>query len=488
MKGIDRFVLADILASPHGKYSDALLSSDFPPVTTREEVLAALDMCSDSKQAAWTVADLLASGRLALATVDDATFVNILRENGASSVKAGQVLLREAGATEIVSSLHEQRPGYACYGRQQVTEADLRAVRRVLLSDFLTCGPAVAEFEAAVSRLSGVAHGVAVSSGTAALHCAMHALDIRPGDEVIVPPLTFSASANCVRYMGGIPIFADIDPEYLTIDPISVEARITPRTRAVVAVDYAGQPCEYVRLHEIARDHGLALAADACHSIGGEDNARPVGSLADLTVYSFHPVKHVTCGEGGMVVTDNQRLADRARVFRSHGITRDFRDRATAGGHAYDIEEIGYNYRLPDINCALGLSQLDRLGESVARRQDLAARYREQLAVVPGIKVPSERPGVKHAYHLFVIQVDRDRFGLARDELFTALAAKGIGVNVHYPPVHLLTAYRRALGTGPGLCPAAEAACDRLLTLPLHSGMDASDVQYVVQCIIEAGG
>ncbi|WP_338668950.1 DegT/DnrJ/EryC1/StrS family aminotransferase [Pseudodesulfovibrio methanolicus] len=487
MKGIERTALAEILSAPQGEGVRMLMAGDVSLLTSREEILAAVDQCPEPEQAARTVADLLTAGRLTLASVDDATFVKALREDGASPAATGRTLLREAGVTEIVPSVHEQRPAYASYGRQQVTEADLRAVRRALLSDFLTCGPAVAEFEAAVSRLSGVAHGVAVSSGTAALHCAMHALGIRPGDEVIVPPLTFSATANCVRYLGGTPVFADIDPEFLTIDPASVAARITSRTKAVVAVDYAGQPCDYARLRELAGDHGLALAADACHSIGGSDNGRSVGTLADLTVYSFHPVKHLTCGEGGMVVTDDQSLADRARAFRSHGITRDFRDRASVGSHAYDIEEIGFNYRLPDINCALGLSQLDRLGVSIAIRQALAARYREGLAAIPGITAPSERAGVNHAYHLFVVQVDRDRFGLSRDELFTVLADRGIGVNVHYPPVHLLSAYRRELGTGPGLCPVAEAACERLLTLPLHPGMDAADVEYVVQSITEVG-
>lgn len=369
------------------------------------------------------------------------------------------------------------RRGPLPYGRQSLDEDDIAAVVEVLRSDWLTTGPKVAEFEAALAGVAGVPHAVAVSSGTAALHAGMAALGIGPGDEVIVPALTFAASANCVVYQGGTPVFADVDPDTLLIDPASAASLVGPRTRAVVAVDYAGQPCDYPALRELADRHGLALVADACHSLGGALDGRPVGSLADLSAFSFHPVKHIATGEGGAVTTADPELAERLRVFRNHGITTDHRQRSQSGAWHYELVDLGFNYRLSDIACALGISQLHKLPAFVARRQELAARYDDMLA---GVRPLVTRPGVSHAYHLYVVRAPR------RDEAFAALRDRGIGANVHYVPVHLHPFYRERFGTGPGLCPAAEAAYEEILSLPMFPAMDDRDVDEVAEALVAA--
>jgi len=260
------------------------------------------------------------------------------------------------------------------YGRQSLDDDDIAAVTNSLRSDWLTTGPTIDEFERAFAEFTGTTEAVAVNNGTAALHAAMFALDIKPGDEVIVPPMTFAASANCVVYQGGTPVFADVEAETLVIDPAKAEEKITSRTKAIVAVDYAGQPCDYDRLRAVADKHGLALIDDACHAVGGCYKGRPVGSLADLNTFSFHPVKHFTTGEGGMITGNDSRLAQRMRTFRNHGITTDHRQRAEAGGFSYEMVELGFNYRLTDFQCALGLSQLRKVPAFVQRRQEIAAR------------------------------------------------------------------------------------------------------------------
>lgn len=375
------------------------------------------------------------------------------------------------------------------YGRQSIDELDVAAVIDVLRSDWLTTGPKVAEFEQAVAGIAGTSEAVAVSNGTAALHAAMFALGVGPGDEVIVPAITFVATANAVVMQGGTPVFADVDPQTLLIDPVHVEARITPRTKAIVAVDYAGQPCEYDRLQGVADRHGLTLVADACHAIGGSYKGRPVGSLATLSTFSFHPAKHVTTGEGGAIATDNPELARRMRVFRNHGITTDHRQRELQGSWLYEMVELGYNYRLSDIQCALGLNQLAKLALSVARRQEMAAAYTTAFADLPGVEPLAVRADASHAYHLYVVQLDLDTLRVDRGQMFRALRAEGIGVNVHYIPVHLHPFYRSRFCTAPGLCPSAEAAYERLLSLPMFPGMsdgDVADVALAVGKVIAA--
>ena len=369
------------------------------------------------------------------------------------------------------------------YGRQSITEADIEAVADVLRSDWLTTGPKVGEFEEAFAEATGAEHAVAVTNGTAALHAAIAALEIGPGDEVIVTPMTFAASANAVLYEGGTPIFADVEPDTLLLDPETVEARVTERTRAVVAVDYAGQPCDYDAIREVTDRHGLALVSDACHALGGSYRGRPVGSLGDLSTFSLHPVKPMTTGEGGVITTSDAELARSMRVFRNHGITTDHRQRSEQGGFFYEMVSLGYNYRLTDVQCALGLSQLDRLPTWVRQRQALAQRYDAALAGHEAVRTLTVRDGVEHAYHLYMVELELETLTADRAEVFAALRAEGVGANVHYIPVHLHPYYRDRFGYGPGVCPVAEAAYERLITLPLFPAMTASDVDDVVTAL-----
>lgn len=379
-----------------------------------------------------------------------------------------------------VESAHQT---FLPYGRQMIDDDDIAAVVAVLRSDWLTTGPKVAEFESAFAQFTGVREAVAVSNGTAALHAAMYALGIGPGDEVIVPTMTFAATANCVVYQGGTPVFADVEPETLLIDPAQVEEKITSRTKAIIAVDYAGQPCGYDTLRAIARQHGLPLVSDACHALGGAYKGRPVGSLADMSTFSLHPVKPITSGEGGVITTDDPVLAQRMRVFRNHGITTDHRQREQQGSWFYEMVELGYNYRLTDIQCALGLSQLRKLPHWVVRRRAIAARYDAAFAALPTVSPLAVRPEVTHAYHLYMVRLALGLLKADRAAIFQALRTEGIGVNVHYIPVHLHPFYRQRFGTGPGLCPIAEAAYAELLTLPMFPAMSDQDVDAVVAAL-----
>lgn len=366
------------------------------------------------------------------------------------------------------------------YGRQTVDDDDVQAVVEVLKSAWLTTGPNVELFERSVANAAGSKHAVAVSNGTAALHCAMHALRVGPGDEVIVPAITFVATANAAVFEGATPVFADVEADTLTIDVASVEARITPRTKAIVGVDYAGQPCAWEELHALAQKHGLPLVADGCHAIGASYKGRPVGSLAAMTAFSFHPVKHVTTGEGGAIATDDDELAARLRLFRAHGIATDHRTREQRGTFHYEMVELGFNYRICDIQCALGVSQLKKLAPWVERRRAIAARYREALPSIDGLEVLRDRPEARNAYHLFVVKLpaDADRAGVHRK-----LREAGIAANVHYMPVHLHPFYRDRFHTEPGLCPVAEREWQRILSIPMYPAMSDADVDFVVAAL-----
>lgn len=370
------------------------------------------------------------------------------------------------------------------YGRQSIGQDDIDAVVAALTSDWLTTGPKVAQFEQAFASFCGAEQGVAVNSGTAALHCAMRAAGVGPGDEVIVPAITFAASSNAALYEGATPVFADIEADTLLIDPDSVAAKITPRTRAIVAVDYAGQPADYDALRVLADRHDLVLIADACHSPGAAYKGRKTGTLADMSCFSFHPVKHLTTCEGGMVVTNDAELAAHMRRFRNHGIDSDHRKREAQGAFAYDMAELGFNYRLPDVQCALGIAQLKRLEEWVAARQRIAALYDTAFS-----QVPHARPLVVHgdrtnAYHLYVIRLDLQQLEIGRDQAFAHLRTRRIGANVHYAPVYWHSFYR-ARGYERGLCPVAEHAYEELLTLPMFPGMNQGDVARVVDAVRE---
>ncbi|MSR86574.1 UDP-4-amino-4,6-dideoxy-N-acetyl-beta-L-altrosamine transaminase [Candidatus Peribacteria bacterium] len=366
------------------------------------------------------------------------------------------------------------------YGRQTVTDADVAAVTEVLTSDWLTTGPAVPAFEEAFASFVHTKHAVAVNSGTAALHAAYAAVGITKGDEVIVPAMTFAATANAVAYLGGTPVFVDIDPETLQIDPASVEKMMTKKTKAFVSVDYAGQPCDYVTLKAIAKKHGIPLVSDACHALGATMGKDHVGSLADLSTFSFHPVKPLATGEGGMITTDNPEWAERMRHFRNHGITTDHRQRQEKGSWFYEMQELGFNYRLSDIHCALGLSQLKSLAAATKRRQEIAAIYDKAFAGIAGLTPLAKRHGTTHAYHLYVIQLNLDQLKADRNAIFQALRAENIGVNVHYIPVHFHPWYRKTFGTKEGMCPIAEKAFTRILSLPIFGAMTDKDAKDVV--------
>lgn len=371
------------------------------------------------------------------------------------------------------------------YGRHEIDEQDIAAVVEVLRGDWLTTGPVVERFESAFAAFTGASYAVACANGTAALHLSMAAAGIGPGDEVIVPALTFAASANCVRYVGATVVFADIRPDTLTIDPAHVASLVTSRTRAIIAVDYAGLPADLAALRDLADRHHLMLVEDGCHAPGATYQGRRVGALADMTTFSFHPVKHLTTGEGGMVTTNDPALATALRTLRNHGITTDQRQRAALGTWEYDMVTLGWNYRLSDLQCALGASQLTKLPEWLERRQAIASRYDEAFGGDSALirqHVPVDRT---HAWHLYPIRIAGKAPAEARAATYHTLRAAGVHANVHYRPVYLHT-YWRDLGYLPGLCPLTERAYDGLLSIPMWHGLTADAQDHVIDAVLSA--
>ena len=370
------------------------------------------------------------------------------------------------------------------YGRQTVDEDDIAAVVDVLRSDWLTTGPRVAEFERAFADYVGARFAVAVSSGTAGLHAAAFAAGLGTGDEVITSPLTFLASANCAVYVGATPVFADVRDDTLTIDPQRISERLTPRTRAIIPVDFTGQPADLADICALATRHGAIVIEDAAHSLGATYRGARVGTLAHMTVFSTHPVKHITTGEGGVVTTDSEELAEKLRRFRNHGISRDARARNEAGDWFYEMADLGYNYRLTDLQCALGISQLRKLDGWIARRRQIAARYTLELGDIRALRLPVVHDDRTSSWHLYVIRVRRGALENGRDrtDVFRALRAENIGVNVHYIPVTWQPFYR-ARGHQPGECPVADAAYEELITVPMFAAMTDRDVDDVVLAV-----
>ncbi len=350
------------------------------------------------------------------------------------------------------------------YGRQSIDEADIQAVVDVLRGDYLTTGPKIAEFEQAVAHYVGADYAVAVANGTAALHAACHAAGIREGDEVITTPLTFAASANCVLYCKGTPVFADVDEKTYNIDPKDIRRKITPKTKAIIAVHLAGQPCDMDEIHAIAKEHDLLVIEDAAHALGSVYKGRKIGSISDMTTFSFHPVKPITTGEGGMIVTNDETLYRSLCLFRSHGITRDT-DRMTKneGPWFYQQLDLGYNYRITDIQCALGISQMKKLDAFIGRRRELVKRYEEAFLDCGDVITPYQTPEAQSGWHLYIIQVKN----CDRKELFERLRALGVGVNVHYIPVYFHP-YYRSHGYEAACCRTAEEIYSRMLSLPLY--------------------
>ena len=366
------------------------------------------------------------------------------------------------------------------YGRQSIDESDIQAVVETLRSDWLTTGPKVTEFEEALASRVGAKFAVSFSSGTAALHAAAFAAGLQPGDEAITSPLTFAATANSVLYQGATPVFADVAEDTLNLDPELAAARITARTKVILPVDYAGHPADLDSIMQLAERHGLIVIEDACHSLGAEYRGRRVGSVAHMTVFSFHPVKHLTTGEGGMVTTDNPLFADTLRRFRNHGISSDARQRQSAGQWHYEMVLLGFNYRLTDIACALGLQQIKKLEANLARRRQIAERYAAEFREMPALLPPQTRQDVNPAWHLYPIRLDLTKLSVGRGEIFQALRAENIGVNVHYIPVHRHPYYRDRFGYKGREFPVAEDAYERLISLPMFHGMSDSDVDNVI--------
>jgi perosamine synthetase len=375
------------------------------------------------------------------------------------------------------------RPTLLPYGRQSIDEDDIQAAVETLRSDWLTTGPKVNEFEEAFAAWVGARHAVSFSSGTAALHGAAFAAGLAAGDEAITSPLTFAATANCVLYQEAKPVFADITHDTLNLDPEQVRDSVTSKTKALLPVDYAGHPADLDAMLEIADRHGLTVIEDACHALGAEYSRRRVGSVSHMTVFSFHPVKHLTTGEGGMVTTDNAEFAETLRKFRNHGISSNARDRQREGQWHYEMVLLGFNYRLTDIACALGLQQLTKLEANLARRREIATKYTATLPTLPGIVIPAVRSEVVPAWHLYPIRLDLPKLAVGRAEIFRALRAENIGVNVHYIPVHLHPYYKDHFGYRGGEFPLAEAAYESLISLPMFHGMSDADVDDVIAAV-----
>ena len=370
------------------------------------------------------------------------------------------------------------------YGHQYIDEADIEAVVAVLRSDYLTCGPQIAALEAKLCRLTGAGHALSCANGTAALHIACLAAGVTAGDEVITPPLTFAASANAILYCGARPVFADVRPDTLNIDPAAVAALITERTKAVIAVDYAGQSAQLDELLAICRSKGLVLIEDGAHVIGTSYKGRPNGSIADMTTFSFHPVKTVTCGEGGAVLTNDGEYAKKLRLFREHGITRlpELLEKPSHGDWYYEQIALGYNYRLTDIQAALLSSQLDKLERFAERRKEIVARYEAAFAGLAGIGLIEEIAESDTTRHLYVIRILPDQLTTDRRGFYDALAAENIIGNVHYIPVYYHPYYER-LGYQKGLCPHAEQIYEQIISLPLYYGMSDDDVEDVIRAV-----
>lgn len=365
------------------------------------------------------------------------------------------------------------------YGKQTIEQDDIQAVVDVIKSDFLTTGPKIAEFEQTVADYVGAKYAVAISNGTSALHAACFAAGIGPGDEVITTPLTFAASANCVLYCGGTPVFADVDPKTYNIDPEDIQRKITDRTKAIIAVHLAGQPCDMDAIHSIAREHGLIVIEDGAHALGSVYKGKKVGSMSDMTTFSFHPVKPITTGEGGMIVTDNEDFYKKMILFRSHGITRDDSMMTRNDGPwFYQQFDLGYNYRITDIQCALGCSQMKKLDRFLARRKEIVARYNEAFADCDNIITPYQLSDTESGWHLYIVQVKN----CDRRQVFENMREKGIGVNVHYIPVYMHPYYQEH-GYENVHCANAEEIYSHIISLPLYPGLTSEQQDYVIDTL-----
>lgn len=370
------------------------------------------------------------------------------------------------------------------YGHQYLDEKDVQAVVEVLHSDYLTCGPKITELEQKLCELTGAKYAVVCSNDTAALHIACMAAGVSAGDEVITTPITFLASANCALYCGAKPVFADIDEETYNIDPKEIEKAMTPKTKAVVAVDYTGQVVDLNTIMETCHKQNVVVIEDAAHSIGTLYKGRPIGSIADMTTFSFHPVKTVTAGEGGAVLTDNEEYYKKLLLYRSHGMTRDQAQmtKESEGGWYYQMIDLGYNYRMTDMQAALLISQLEKLPMFSKRRKEIVARYNEAFSRIPELTLQQELEGSDSTRHLYILRIKPEKLRIDRRGFFDALAAENIMCNVHYIPIYLQPYYQE-MGYPKGLCPRAEKLYSEMMSLPLYYAMTDQDVEDVITAV-----
>lgn len=397
----------------------------------------------------------------------------------------------------------ESEKTFIPYGKQCLKDDDIAAVVEVLKSDWITQGPTIAKFEKAVANKTGAQYAVAVATGTAALHCACFAAGIGDGDEIITSPITFAASGNCALFLGASVKFVDIRTDTYCMDPKRLEAAITPKTKAIIPVDFAGQPCDMDEVCAIAKKHNICVIHDAAHSIGATYKNRQVGSLADMTIFSFHPVKLITTGEGGMIVTDDEEIAEKLSLFRTHGITNDDNSMLcieqsadnessfakeqykTRSPWYYEMQTLGYNYRITDLQCALGLSQLKKLDGFIQRRRAIAAKYNEEFSKSPYLIVPHQEDDRQSVWHLYMLRIKLDKTKKTRRQIFEQLRALKVGVHVHYIPLHLQPYYMDKFGYKRGDFPKAEAYYDSALTIPLFPAMSDKDCERVIRSVLE---
>ncbi|WMT19789.1 UDP-4-amino-4,6-dideoxy-N-acetyl-beta-L-altrosamine transaminase [Parageobacillus toebii] len=375
----------------------------------------------------------------------------------------------------------KKRESFLSYGQQWITDEDIEAVVTVLKSPFLTQGPKIHEFERKVADYVGAKYAVAFSNGTAALHGACFAAGIGEGDEVITTPITFAATSNAVLYCGGKPVFADIDDRTYNIDPKEIRKHITPNTKAIIPVDFTGQPADMDAIMEIANEHGLVVIEDGAHSLGAEYKGRKVGMLAHMTMFSFHPVKPVTTAEGGVIVTDSEEYYEKLKRFRSHGIIKHNLSQ-DEGPWYYEMVDLGYNYRMTDLQAALGISQMDKLDCFIERRREIANMYNEAFKTMDSVIVPMQLERTQSGWHLYVLQLKLDKLKRSRREIFESLRAENIGVHVHYIPVYWHPYYQK-LGYRKGICPKAEQWYEQALTLPIFPKMTDEDVNDVIEAV-----
>ena len=376
------------------------------------------------------------------------------------------------------------RKKFLPYGTQSFDQKEIDEIIDTLKSDWVTTGPKMRLFEDKFKDHVGSKYAIAVNSGTAALHISTSCINIKPGDEVITTPFTFVASANCVVYRGGTPIFADIKKDTYNVDPIEIKKKITSKTKAIIPVDFAGQPCDYDEICEIAEENNLFIIEDAAHAVDSEYKGRKIGNISDLTTFSFHPVKNITTAEGGMVTTNNDELYEKMLMFRTHGITKDAVNRfGKSGGYYYDMQYLGFRYNLSELHASLGIQQLNKLESFQKRRHEVVKIYNRELHNIPEITLPYVKKDIKHTWHLYVIQIDYEKLTIDRDYMFKALREENIGVNVHYIPVHYHSYYINNYHLSKGMFPIVEELFPKILTIPLFPRMTDDDVYDVINAL-----